>query len=93
MPEQNTMELQVPWPNPIRQSALIQYGIFVEADISLGVYDMQGRLMHTLFEGKRAVGSYAVTLEGSFFASGHYILSLQDRRGSRVTRSIQIQND
>ncbi len=83
----------VPWPNPIRQSALIQYGIFEEATISLGVYDMQGRLMQNLFEGKRAVGSYAVTLEGSLFASGHYILSLQNQRGGRLTRSIQIQND
>jgi hypothetical protein len=73
LPEQHTMELLVPWPNPIRQSALIQYSIFVEAHITLGVYDMQGRLMLTLFEGKRAVGSYAVTLEGSLFASGHYI--------------------
>jgi uncharacterized protein (DUF1501 family) len=93
LPEQHTMELLVPWPNPIRQSALIQYSIFVEAHITLGVYDMQGRLMQTLFEGKRAVGSYAVTLEGSLFASGHYILSLQDQRGGRLTRSIQIQND
>lgn len=93
MPEQTTMELLVPWPNPIRQSALIQYGIFAEATILLGVYDMQGRLVQTLFEGNRAVGSYAVTLEGSSFASGHYILSLQDQRGGRLTRSIQIQND
>lgn len=93
LPEQNTMELLVPWPNPIRETALIQYGIFVETDILLAVYDMQGRLMQTLFEGKRAVGSYAVSFEASLFASGHYILSLQDRRGGRLTRSIQIQRD
>jgi hypothetical protein len=87
------MELLVPWPNPIRETALVQYGVFVESDILLAIYDMQGRLMQTLFEGKRAVGSYSVTLEGTLFASGHYILSLQDRRGGRLTRSIQIQKD
>lgn len=93
MPEQHTMELLVPWPNPIRQTALIQYGIFVETNILLAVYDIQGRLIQNLFEGKRAVGSYSVTLEGSYLASGHYILSLQNLRGGRITRSIQIQND
>jgi hypothetical protein len=93
MPEQHTMELLVPWPNPIRQTGLIQYGIFVETDVLVAVYDIQGRLILNLFEGKRAVGSYSVTLEGSLLASGHYILSLQNLRGGRITRSIQIQND
>jgi hypothetical protein len=93
LPEQTNLELLNPWPNPIRQSGLIQYGVFVESQILLAVYDMQGRLVQTLFEGKRAVGAYSVSLDGARFASGHYILSLQDQKGERLTRSIQIQND
>ncbi len=73
------------FPNPFNASTIIQYNIAnfegVEWDITIDVYDLLGRKVRTLFEGRERPGSYETTWDGKDdrgqpVSSGVYIIEL-----------------
>jgi hypothetical protein len=52
------------FPNPFDQSTLINYSIPEAGNISLKIYDINGRLIKVLYEGKQAGGNYSVKWNG-----------------------------
>jgi hypothetical protein len=65
------------YPNPFNPSTTITYTIPTSGDVSLRVYDMLGREVSTLVNGRQAQGSYNVSFNASTLASGVYFYKLQ----------------
>ena len=68
-------------PNPFNPSTSIAFAIPENADVSLAVYDVAGRLVRTLVEGRRRAAYYEVEWDatdnrGVPVASGVYFYRL-----------------
>jgi hypothetical protein len=63
-------------PNPFRQSAVISYSAPVAASVSIDVYDVNGRLVQTVYSGQVEAGTHQVTWDGT------------DSAGSKVARGV-----
>ena len=78
-------ELNQAYPNPFNMTTNIRYTLSRDADVSLEVFDMQGRKVTTLHNGHSASGAHTArwngrTASGFDAASGVYIcrMSVQD---------------
>ncbi len=64
------------YPNPFNPSTVIQYDLPKVSNVSIKVYDVLGREVATLVNGKQAAGSYQVTFNMDRYASGIYFVRL-----------------
>jgi hypothetical protein len=64
-------------PNPFNPSTDIRYQIQDARYVSLRVYDIAGRLVATLAEGRQESGTHQVTFDGSKLASGLYFVRME----------------
>ena len=65
------------YPNPFNASTRITYYIPVRSKVRLKIYDILGRRITTLIEGKQPAGSHTATFDGSQCSSGLYICVLE----------------
>jgi subtilisin family serine protease len=70
------IQLQGANPNPFNPSTALSYKLQAASHVSLNVYDTAGRLVTTLVNGWREVGTHEVTFDGSGLASGMYLYAL-----------------
>jgi hypothetical protein len=80
-------------PNPVTSGADIKMAIPVSGEVSLKVYDVQGRLVNTLLDDKVAAGEHAIhwggaNAEGRRVASGIYFMKMETRKGSLVKKMV-----
>jgi len=75
------------FPNPSRRHSLIQFGLAKSGMVSLGLYDVHGRLVRTLSAGVFPAGQHAVPLETIDMAAGMYFVRF-DGLGVRQTRKV-----
>ncbi len=70
------------YPNPSFGNALIKYGVTEKADISLGLYDISGRLVKTLYSGTQEKGEHKVNV-GAYHdtPTGIYFIRLETHTG------------
>ncbi len=64
------------YPNPFNPTTVISGQWSVTSEVHLVVYDMLGRKVATLADGKFAAGKYSFTFDGSRLASGVYYYRL-----------------
>lgn len=64
------------YPNPFSGATTVEYHLSRDADVRLDVYDIQGRLMRTLVDGRMARGTHPARFDGSGLASGTYLVRL-----------------
>ena len=74
------------YPNPFNQQTVIEYDLPQAAFISLQIYDLQGRLIQTLVDGRQQSGRHAVRWDGlnergQAVASGIYFYRLVQKSG------------
>jgi len=69
--------LERPSPNPFNPSTTLSYSLPNSGEISLTVYDIQGREICSLYEGYQAAGNHQAVFDGSQLASGIYFAVLQ----------------
>ncbi|MFQ5630290.1 MAG: SdrD B-like domain-containing protein, partial [bacterium] len=65
------------YPNPFNPTTTITFGLPKTGDVRLSVYDMLGREVVRLVEGRYRAGTYQVNFNAGKLASGHYIYRLQ----------------
>jgi hypothetical protein len=69
--------LEPAYPNPFNPSTTIRFGVAVETDVTVELYDAGGKLVKTLFEGVPDAGALnTVTVDGSGLTSGTYLVKL-----------------
>lgn len=64
------------YPNPFNPSTKIQFSLAQAGFTTLTVFDMSGRLVSSLVNGYKSVGSHSVNFDASGLSSGVYIYKL-----------------
>jgi hypothetical protein len=82
-------------PNPFRDRTVISYSVPRALDVSIGVYDLSGRLVTTLVNGRQPAGRHTVTWNrtdgtGNRVASGVYFYKLTSGN-YRTTRKLVVE--
>ena len=67
--------------NPINDTTFVQFTLHSEEDISLRLFNMQGKLIDTLLREKAAMGTYKVVLAGLDLEAGIYLLEFKTAFG------------
>lgn len=82
-----TFALSQNYPNPFNPTTVIGYQLPVASEVSLKVYDMLGREVATLVNGRQEAGSYRYTLNASGLSSGVYFYTL---RAGNFTKTMKM---
>jgi hypothetical protein len=77
--------LQTPYPNPVENSATIEYSLESQQTVLLEVYDVLGRRIHVLVWAVRPAGAHTVTYDARNLPAGSYILTMTTESG-RLSR-------
>ena len=77
-------------PNPFVEQTEISFSLTQAQSVRLAVFDLQGRELTVLREGRLDAGNYAVPLSGTGLAAGHYLYSLQTDGGRAVKRMVRV---
>jgi len=64
------------FPNPFNPLTTIRYDVRAPGHVALKVYDIQGRLVETLFDGTAQVGNHSIQFDASSLASGIYFVRM-----------------
>jgi hypothetical protein len=77
------MELSQNYPNPFNAKTSIQFSLADNDNISLSIYDINGRLVKSLYEAALPAGSYNIIWDGTdesgaVVASGVYFYSMSN---------------
>jgi len=65
------------YPNPFNNRSSIKYNLKESSEIDLALFDLTGRRVLDLVSGRKKIGQYSITIEGSSLSSGMYIVRLQ----------------
>ncbi len=79
--EENPTMIGAVFPNPAADQITIEYDITRSSDITIGVYDVNGRLIQNLFSGTRAGGIHQMQVDVSTIPSGTYIINMYSQYG------------
>ena len=82
------------YPNPFNPSTTIDYTLSVGSDVSLSIYDMQGRMVRSLVSANQDAGTYNVIWNGlsetgEQSASGIYLV-MMEANGNIYQQSITL---
>ena len=86
-------DLRENYPNPFNGQTTIEFSLAKEAEISLNVYDMLGRRVASLIDGKTSMGKHMYNWSakddiGSFVPSGIYFVRLSIDGESRTKKAV-----
>ena len=88
---QEALRLTVPAPSPVSSTATLSFAVKEEAEASVAVYDMLGRKVQTLFDGRPTPGeSTRLQLDASGLPSGPYIIRLRADGQTRTQRMMVV---
>jgi hypothetical protein len=72
----STFSLSQNFPNPFNPSTVISYQVPTNSIVTLKVYDILGREIETLVNGRETAGTHSVTFDGARLPSGVYFCKL-----------------
>jgi len=78
--------LQIVGANPFRTSTQVQYSAKQSGSVQVALYDVMGRKVRTLVEGRSQETRRTLTVDGSDLASGVYFLRLKTKRVTKTKR-------
>ncbi len=65
------------YPNPFNARAIISYALPRVSDVTIEIYDLLGRRVETLVDGKKQPGYHQVAWDAGSYSSGIYFYKLQ----------------
>ena len=75
-------------PNPFNPTTELTYTIPVSGEVSLTIYDIQGREVNRLLSGVQTAGSHKVKWDAGNHPSGIYFARLSSENGQTQTRKL-----
>lgn len=83
-----TVSLNQNYPNPFNPSTIISYTLDSSTNVKLNVYDITGRKVATLVNGRQTAGAQEVRFDASSLASGVYIYRLETATGVTLSKKM-----
>ena len=83
-------ELHQNYPNPFNPTTIISYSIPVSTHVSVVIFDILGRKIHTLINEQKSPGNYSLSFNGSNLSSGVYFYKLQTKNFTNVKKLLII---
>lgn len=89
------VKLHQNYPNPFREQTTLRYAVPEEMDVRLEVYDLLGRRVETLVDGRMTAGVHTLqwsgdTRSGQQLASGTYLVRLQAGDQMRTMKMVLV---
>jgi len=72
-----TFSLDAAYPNPFNSKTTIGFKLASTSNVSMNVYDLEGRLVQNLISGSVQAGQYKVSIDAASYAAGMYLLRLE----------------
>lgn len=82
----NAWEVNV-YPNPTSTSLMVRFNLPQTDEVSIGLYDMQGKLILTKHIGKKVSGEYQETLDLTSIPQGTYVCRISGQQNS-ITKTV-----
>ena len=82
--------LSATYPNPFNSSARIDYGLPEAGFLSIKVYDIAGRIVFTLFDGRTAAGQHSAVWDATANVSGVYFIHMKAAEFSSVEKLLLV---
>jgi len=81
------------YPNPFNPSTTITFSMLQQSEVSVGIYDINGRLVHELAAGSLAEGVHSLTWDGkntggALVASGTYFARFRTPSGMVIHKML-----
>jgi len=76
------------YPNPFNPTTTIHYVVLQDSYVTLKVYDVLGRLVHTLVDTWQKAGIYSVVFDASRLSSGVYFYRIKEGNLSAVKKML-----
>lgn len=64
------------YPNPFLSQVQVAYTLDKDSKVSIELYDINGRLINTVYNGQQTSGSQNISIDGSRLSNGVYIVKL-----------------
>jgi hypothetical protein len=81
-------ELAQNFPNPFNPSTQIQFSVPRASDLRIAVYDLLGREVALLADGRYAAGEHTINWDGGALASGIYFIRMEAPRTQIVKKAV-----
>jgi len=78
------------YPNPMTSEGNIKFNLTSSDNITISIYDMQGKEVKTIALGTQSEGSHLVTFNSSDFPAGAYFASLTGNNFRKVSKFIVV---
>jgi flagellar hook assembly protein FlgD len=72
----NEFSLDRAYPNPFNPTTTLSFAIPVYSEVSLSIYNLQGREVSTLISGYMDAGYHSVAWNASSYSSGVYFVKM-----------------
>ena len=84
-----TFKINNPYPNPFNPSVSLSYTLSIPTNITIAIYDIQGRLVDVLIDGFYSPGEYEHTWNAKDNSTGLYFVEYQIEKQS-LTQKIAL---
>ena len=84
----NTVTLHQAYPNPFNPISNINYSVDIGQIINISIFDLNGRLIHTLVNDYHSPGNYIRNFSGHNLSSGIYFISLNNNNRIQTKKII-----
>ena len=84
----NTVTLHQAYPNPFNPVSNINYSVDTGQIINISIFDLKGRLIHTLVNDYHSKGKYKRNFSGNNLSSGIYFISLNNNNRIQTQKII-----
>ena len=86
----NEVVLEQSYPNPFNPSTVIRFGLPVQSDVILEVFNVAGQLVAQLLKETKSAGWHDVTFDATSLSSGVYLYRLRTDTQSRTQSFVLI---
>ena len=76
------------YPNPFNASTTIRYSLADESQVTISVYDLLGRRIETLYQGRQEAGDHQVIWNADRYPSGTYFYKVQAGEFSEARKMV-----
>ena len=77
------------YPNPFLDKTTIEYTLENEGTVKIALYDMSGRKLEDIFDGRQVAGTHEFSIDGSGYESGLYFLQIVGPEGAQTVRMVK----